>query len=35
MGLGWNPDWKEDRKNDILSVFKEKWAQMTAARQAG
>lgn len=34
MGLGWNPDWKEDRKNNILSVFKEKWSQLTAARQA-
>lgn len=35
MGLGWNPEWKEDRKDIILSVFKEKWAQLTAARQAG
>jgi hypothetical protein len=35
MGLGWNPDWDEDRKDSILSVFKEKWAQMTAVRQAG
>jgi len=35
IGLGWNPDWSEDRKANILSVFKEKWAQMTAARQAG
>jgi len=35
IGLGWNPDWSEDRKANIFSVFKEKWAQMTAARQAG
>ncbi|MGA3086208.1 MAG: lactate utilization protein [Thermodesulfobacteriota bacterium] len=35
MGLGWNPDWTEDRKEKIFSVFKEKWAQMTAARQSG
>ncbi len=35
MGLGWNPDWKEDRKDNILSVFKEKWGQLIAARQAG
>ncbi len=35
MGLGWDPDWKEDRKENILATFKEKWAQMTAARQAG
>jgi hypothetical protein len=35
IGLGWDPEWKEDRKNEIFSVFKENWAQMTAARQAG
>jgi hypothetical protein len=35
MGLGWNPDWMEDRKDNILSVFKEKWAQMATARQGG
>jgi hypothetical protein len=35
LGLGWDPDWKEDRKESILSVFKEKWGQLTAARQAG
>ena len=35
MGLGWDPNWKEDRKSEILSVFKEKWIQLTAARQAG
>ena len=34
MGLGWNPNWTEDRKANILSVFKEKWAQMTAVRQS-
>jgi hypothetical protein len=33
MGLGWNPDWKEDRKENILSVFKEKWVQLTAVSQ--
>jgi hypothetical protein len=35
MGLGWNPDWKQERRNNILSVFKEKWTQLTTARQAG
>ena len=34
MGLGWNPDWKEERKDNILSVFKEKWRQLTATSQA-
>jgi hypothetical protein len=33
MGLGWNPDWKEDRKDNILSVFKEKWGQLAAMSQ--
>jgi hypothetical protein len=35
LGLSWNPDWPEERKADIFSVFKEKWAQMAAARAAG
>jgi NAD-dependent dihydropyrimidine dehydrogenase PreA subunit len=35
LGLGWNPDWKEDRKDTILSVFKEKWVQLASARQSG
>ena len=35
MGLGWNPDWKEERKENILSVFKEKWGQLVATSQAG
>jgi hypothetical protein len=33
LGLGWDPDWKEDRKESILSVFKERWGQLTAASQ--
>jgi hypothetical protein len=35
LGLGWNPDWPEDRKADIFSIFKEEWAKMAAIRQAG
>ena len=35
MGLGWSPEWTEDRKEQIFSLFQEKWAQLTTARQAG
>ena len=35
IGLGWNPDWTEERKEKIFSVFKEKWGQLAAARQSG
>ena len=34
LGLGWNPDWEEARKKKIANVFKEKWAEMFAARTA-
>jgi hypothetical protein len=34
MGLGWNPDWKDERKDNILSVFKEKWGQLVARSQS-
>jgi hypothetical protein len=34
LGLGWNPDWTEERKEKIFSVFKEKWGQLAAARQS-
>lgn len=35
IGLGWNPDWKEERKEKIHNVFRENWGKMIAARQSG
>jgi len=32
LGLGWDPDWNEERKDKIAGIFKEKWAEMIAAR---
>jgi hypothetical protein len=33
LGLGWDPDWDEGRKERIFSVFKDKWAQLAATRE--
>jgi hypothetical protein len=33
LGLGWDPNWAEERKEQIFSVFKEKWTQLTATRE--
>ncbi|MEW6185260.1 MAG: lactate utilization protein [Thermodesulfobacteriota bacterium] len=33
LGLGWDPNWDEGRKERIFSVFKEKWAQLAATRE--
>jgi hypothetical protein len=35
IGLGWNPDWAEARKEKIAFVFKEEWGRLAAARQSG
>lgn len=35
IGLGWNPDWGEERREKIGSVFKEEWAKLRAARSGG
>jgi hypothetical protein len=32
MGLSWDPDWEEERRERIASVFKEEWAKLRAAR---
>ena len=32
IGLSWDPNWKQERIDNIVSVFNEKWAQLRAAR---
>jgi len=36
LGLGWDPEWEEERKERIAEIFREKWSQMAmaAARRA-
>ena len=34
VGLGWEPEWPEDRKNKIDSVFKESLRKQVTSRQA-
>ncbi len=35
LGLGWEPDWDDVRKDKVAGVFKEQWAQMMADRSSG
>ena len=32
MGLSWDPNWDQERIDNIVGVFNEKWAQLRAAR---